>query len=677
MSTEDEGSTQMPTEVDVIGRGRAVAAVVLVAALLAAIRIAFPERSLDYLGPLALLDQFFAIGLLVVILLVASGLGVKVLGLFQAQGLTHLEKAVFAAPIGLGILGYGMLTLGLIGFFNPYGISLWCIAATALAAKECVRIVEAIPTSVRGLAGAWRGLSAPERGIAVAACAFLVLALPQCLLPPLDYDGLMYHLQAPRLFLQSGRIVLLPDVWTGNYPLTLEMVGAIGLMLDSASLLKLLHLALGVYLALATFCFGKRFLGRFEAWLALALLLGSPVLSSEATGGFVDLGWALYEFLALYCIAIWSLERHRRWLILSGMLVGLALGTKYIAIIHAGVLALWVLLESRRQGRRRVTSDLAVYVSGALGVGIPWYAKNWVMGGNPVYPLFFGGTEWPPERLTWLTEFLGSFGTGRGLSDYALLPWNLFAHSTEFGPPQSILDTPNPLFLFAIAYPLVRRRGVLDMLAAFVAIRLVAWSLSTQVVRYLLPLFPVLSVIIAAEVAALTRRTRVSSTWLAGVALPPIAITVAYLTIYTIGLGAFQVSVGLESKRDFLRHHVAPFRLHEIVTERLLPTDRVLLMWDARGFYRDMRYIVDAEQSHWSQLVNADASVDAVVRQLRSRGVTHMILSVPDVLFMTESHDPANRHTAAADFFWEKFAPTCARELYSDREAYLFELTCP
>jgi len=106
--------------------------------------------------------------------------------------------------------------------------------------------------------------------------SILALTLLECLTPPWEYDGLMYHLQGPRLFLQAGRIELLPDNWQANGPATTDMLFTLGLSFGSDTFAKLVHLTYAVLLIAATFAFGQRYLKPHGGWLASAILLGIP-----------------------------------------------------------------------------------------------------------------------------------------------------------------------------------------------------------------------------------------------------------------------------------------------------------------------------------------------------------------------------------------------------------------
>jgi len=104
--------------------------------LLGTVRWLFPERSIAYTGPRALLDVGFALGLLALVLLLAGGLGRKVQRKFKIEGLTRLEQVVFGLPIGLGMIAYGVLALSLAGLLQPWAILLWLILVTIWSWRE-------------------------------------------------------------------------------------------------------------------------------------------------------------------------------------------------------------------------------------------------------------------------------------------------------------------------------------------------------------------------------------------------------------------------------------------------------------------------------------------------------------------------------------------------------------
>jgi len=93
----------------------------------------------------------------------------------------------------------------------------------------------------------------------------------------------------------------------------------------------------------------------------------------------------------------WSLGRVSgswRWLLLSGLFAGFTAATKYQGLIAALGLGALTLLAG--YGRRRIRPLLGFAFAGLVSLG-PWYARNLIATGNPVFPLMtglFGRNAW-------------------------------------------------------------------------------------------------------------------------------------------------------------------------------------------------------------------------------------------------------------------------------------------
>src|SRR5262249_59244762 len=97
----------------------------------------------------------------------------------------------------------------------------------------------------------------PADWVALALVLFCVtlalLTLVPALAPPtdLDWDGLSYHLAAPKLYLRHERLDFIAYDSHTNFPFTVEMLYTLGLGWGDAGAAKLFHLAAGRLTALA------------------------------------------------------------------------------------------------------------------------------------------------------------------------------------------------------------------------------------------------------------------------------------------------------------------------------------------------------------------------------------------------------------------------------------------
>ena len=656
-----------------LGSSLRVLAPLLLGIGLALWRLGLPERSLSSAGPRALSDAAFAVVLLLLVLYAARGLGMLMLRHLGVGAPDPLLGLVFSVAGGLGVLAYGVLALGLLSVLRPTAIFVWVGIATVVAWRETVVHC-----------GAWgdplqpfRRLSPGLKAALVTAIAVFFFSLVQAMTPVWDYDGLMYHLQAPALFLKAGRLLLLPDLWQANGPLAAEMLYLVGLAAGSEVFSKVIHLAIAAFLVIATFAVARRHLGERAGWLAGGILLGVPILPVWGSLAYADMTWALYEFLALTAYLEWRASPRRGWLLVSGVMLGLAMGSKYTALAILPVLVLAVLLDPQAgAGAKRIRSALWLGLTGVM-VASPWYAKNLLWAGNPFYPFFFGGPEWTPRRLQMLMAYLQSFGTGRSLADYLLLPVSLLTRRAAFGTFMSRIDIPSPLLYLALGFPFLRRDHPFRPLGWILLLRFALWAAGTQQTRFLLPLYPVLALLSAAVLEAWiahagARRWRRAAT--IGIVAGMVGVTMAYQMIYMASTRPVRVVVGAETKNAFLERSVYDYAALRHITSRLGESDRVFMAWDGQGYYCDQRCVPDAEQSQWTQLIAAASSPEHLTAALREREVTHLLVDLEGLSFLL-NHDPTGAHAVAASFLAD-YAPVCLEAVFESEKVVLYRMEC-
>jgi len=651
----------------------------VLAVALCLLRWQLPERPLNYTGAQALFDSFFALALLGFILLVAGGLGLKVqrrLGTTTYS--TALEQVVFGGAIGLGILAYGVLILGLVGFLTPTAILIWLILAGMIAWPEWIESIEQIQARLTSRSFSWSKILAYIKYLFLIGCIFMVLAILQALAPPWDYDALLYHLQAPKLFLQAGRIKLLPDVPQANGPATVEMLYTLGLAFGTDAFAKLINLTYATILVLASAAFGHRYLGKNRGWIAAAVLLGIPILLVWANLANADMGWALYEFLAIYALIRFCESGRKSWLTIAGSQMGWALGSKYLALGGLGTLGLWLLWRTFRHEWRASLYALMRFGLIAGLLGLPWYLKNGILYGNPFYPFLLGGPAWNTDRLAMLMRFLSSFGTGKTFVDYLLLPIRLYTHHSLYGTYMTRIEFPSLLFPVVLLYPLLRRDRVWDTMAAITGLRFVVWAFGSQQTRFLLPLFPSLSLIttfVLLRVGELLRTPVVRRILGVGLLGGLVVTSLVYQVILFGSISPLAVILGIESKDTFLQRTVYDYPALKYAQDQLPAEARIMMMWDGQGYYCDQRCLPDAEQAQWTLMVNAIYEPLSLASALKERGVTHMLLSMEGLNFFLQ-HDPMGQHLAAAELYLHQFRQACTKEIYRDQYMILDEITC-
>jgi hypothetical protein len=519
--------------------------------------------------------------------------------------------------------------------------------------------------------GAMAPLGRRERVVwAVGIAALVVLAAAvvlQDLAPPTDYDGLLYHLVAPRTFLDAHAIVYLPHNFSANLPALGEVLYAVPLAAGADRAPQLLHGIVGGLSIGLTYVLGVRCFERRIALAGAAALAATPLMPFLSTRAYVDLFTLLFALLAFLGFVAWHGSRRTGWLLLAGAAGGLALATKYAAIsvvlvVGAGiVVAAW--MRCQPSWRRRLASALRPAFAFGLAAAIaavPWYARQWLALGNPIWPMYFGGRDWDAVRVEQLTYFVDQYGAGRSWGDWLLLPARVYLESWRFG---HVPDSYPPLIALAAPLAFLSLAGLTPWLAGAAAALLVFWVRGWQDLRFLLPAYPLLALLGAAGLWAALRR----APWRGAV----LAAVVAGAAVWSAGrevrnaADVAGVVVGAESVRGYLERTLPDQRAIELLNEQVRPDEAALFLGDGQIWYCRVRCIPDAAHDNLLQWFIRPGSAEATLAGLRREGVSHILLSKRDYWYLYHQ-DPEDRLLKQLDQFFI-FKASYLDKVYEDK----------
>jgi 4-amino-4-deoxy-L-arabinose transferase-like glycosyltransferase len=570
-----------------------------------------PQLAERWLGDpidVGLLDRVPLVALSALAWIVAWATGSLVIGRLGLRNrLTALERAVFGIALGLGLMSLFTLLIGLAGLLNNVlVVALPSAAVLAAAGRQRARRI--LDVSRAATSGEQRtdDRTEPEKktdpesatgsqsatgpvqptGPELLTRRWLWLALPPALLivlgamlPPVEFDVLEYHAQAPKEYFQNGRIEFLPHNVYANMPLGTEMLSLLGMVVSGDWWTGALV--------------GKTLIGLFAPLAALALLaaglrLGSLTAGVVAASGYLAIPWiamvstlglvegvlACYLLLTWYALWLWVAARkdggagNSSWLFLAGLFAGSAVACKYPAALFVLVPTVVFVVAI---ARGRATQGVMLLLLGAAICSGPWLGRNLMATGNPTYPLLHGwfGPESRSEALD--------------------ARWRAAHRPPNFEPGDLIRRMGDVLLYSEWNSPLIVPLAVLAFMAAghrrlklwalgYAAFVLLAWWLLThRIDRFWIPLFPIFA-LLAGWGATWNRGIlwrRVLKTLLIGT-------TLANVWFMAIGLGGDnRFLVSLESLRE------DPQRVPSWVLylKRHVPTQgRVLSIGDAAVF---------------------------------------------------------------------------------------------
>ena len=253
--------------------------------------------------------------------------------------------------------------------------------------------------------------------------------------PPDSPDEAIYHLSVTKRFVEQGRVFPVIDNWAGNMPFLIQMVYAVCLMAKADIAARLLSLFVAVMCSLSLYAFCARFLTRRSGVAALFGFFGAGMIVEVAITSRIDVSLAAMLFLAAHAMMTYFETNQRGWLYASAILSGLSLGIKYSAGIYILLLGSMFLLESflRRHRLAVIINRGVIYSVIVAAIASPWFIKNYIWFGNPVYPFLTGEVaEFGEGRLRYFNaddqKKLNAYLTARGArcrawSENAKLNW--------------------------------------------------------------------------------------------------------------------------------------------------------------------------------------------------------------------------------------------------------------
>jgi hypothetical protein len=481
---------------------------------------------------------------------------------------------------GAGLfVGASMLTLSATGI-------LWRI--DALSTGVC--LVAALLVS-----GLWVLRAGARPGIPVWVLVlllpFLVLPTVAAMAPPNSWDEVAYGAALPRDYAHAGRFFYNADygpysAFPGNYEaLATASLVLMGDVIPARVLNVLLALGLAVIAVHLSRHLG---VSRPIALCAAVLVLSADALLASVPMVKNDVANAFFQSLALLSIASYAATRRPSRLVLGAFFLGTAVGIKYSSLQFAlcvAPLTVGLILGGPGSHSQRLRS-LGVFGIVTSATALPWYARNYVVFGNPFFPflneLLAARNGFTAEHSAITREMFGGL-TGYSWSTGSVSAF-LSGATTGFGWVPVLLLVPG---LLAVV---LRKR---DAAAVFLGAVLISFGLVTLFAGYWSPRYflsllilssafagAVLAEILRVAHLVLGRRPSVVALGLLIVALGGCSIRWQWRTS-----GELVRDVLRLGRQDFVRTHVPYWSLADWANRNLAPGDKIGIGVNVQPFY--------------------------------------------------------------------------------------------
>ena len=227
-----------------------------------------------------------------------------------------------------------------------------------------------------------------------------------CAVPPVSRDALTHHLALPKIYLEKGLSTELPHIPFSYFPMNVDLLYMATMSFSGDVAIKYIHFAFGLLTALLVYFLLRRWINGQFGMLGALLFLSLPVIVKLSISAYVDLGLAFFSTAALLAILKWMANnRGIQYLLAAAVFCGLALGTKYNALLVLCIMTLSiplvVLQRDRMQQSAAVVTEASPPITVVQSIGpavlfclvammmyAPWAIRNIVWTGNPIYPLY-------------------------------------------------------------------------------------------------------------------------------------------------------------------------------------------------------------------------------------------------------------------------------------------------
>ncbi len=327
--------------------------------------------------------------ILLLLIIYSYLLGKRVLNLFKLNFTRLSESVVLSISMGFGLLVTLLFFLGITGLFYSWLIRLIIIISfIILLFYDGRKEFEILKNSFKDINwklpfGYW---------ILIIICGLYVLFnLINCLTPVSNVDSLFVYLNHARLFVENHSIYNIN--WGGisaSYrPLNAIILNSLGILLYSDILSQLITgWLMGFLSALTVYAISRNFANRRMSLIAAIVFYCIPTLSWLIFSTKIDMTYATFELCFWLLFVKWLYSRDKKYLFISSVYLGYAIGTKYQALyaLLFSSLVIFTIMLFERLKFKDVMIILLIFIFITIIVCAPSYIRSFILTGDPVYP---------------------------------------------------------------------------------------------------------------------------------------------------------------------------------------------------------------------------------------------------------------------------------------------------
>ena len=455
--------------------------------------------------------------------------------------------------------------------------------------------------------------------------SILLLILIETILsltPPIARDALIHHLAIPKLWLINGGFYEIKWSSFSYYPMNIDLFYLIPLYFSNDIIPNFIHMCFGIATSYFLYNYISNKFSRNIGLLGVLIFLSTPIIVRMSTVAYVDLGLVFFTTASLLAFIKWRDNHYKgyNWFILSAITMGLALGTKYNALIAWFFMSLAVTFSySKDTGKQWVAVKYGIsFFIISLIIFSPWLIKNIILTGNPLYPLFKGffnnsnNLNYGDNTISLVpgSSYQGIFKMremlyGENFWQTLLIPFRFFFQGQDSSD-RYFDGVLNPILLIMVPFAFINKKFSFDkflLLSFSFFFILMTFLLDQMRIRYFLPAIPPLVILTILGIINLWQwLSKKSNPWknifLSGTLcfiLLMIGKNVIYISHYFQSTQPLSYILGKESKDEFISRHISSYAAITYINKNTVEKARVrLILLSGRGYYLNRSYVDDS-----------------------------------------------------------------------------------
>ena len=485
------------------------------------------------------------------------------------------------------------------------------------------------------------------------------------LTPPISRDALIHHLAVPKLWLEYGGFYEIPWADYAYYPMNINLLYTLCLYFKNDIAPKFIHLGFGLATGWLIYLYLNQKFGRNLGLLGMVIFITTPIVIWLSTSAYIDLGMTFFTTGSILAFIKWRDSEYSqfKWFLISSFCMGMAIGSKYNALIAWFIVNLMLMFSYVRDTNRQtgvLQYGILFFVITVL-VASPWYLKNYLQTGNPFYPLFdnfIKSLHHQPVQEALQRQAIEKTGQisffkmrevmyGESIWETLLIPIRMFFQGKD-NSYQYFQGSLNPILIVFSPFVLFNKRYGKDkfLFVFFTGIFIImAYFLTAKQVRYILPVLPFLAILAVMGIKGLLDKLgdgTLHSSLQSRKIIRSIAKFIVFSTItillilnllYLKGrmsiIKPFPYISGRETRETFLKRHLLHYDAVEYINSKLSIDAKFFTMFlGRRGYYLDRDYKNESSfgMSTIRNMVNCSADEEKFIKYIRSMNVTHILM---------------------------------------------------